>query len=92
MRAQSDIDYERLLMDLEDSSSPLGLESYLMVTIYREVVHRHADCKGAVLSEQQRQLSMGVSEPLTIASISEEASSWSRRRARAISLLHARKS
>jgi hypothetical protein len=71
-----------------DTSTFLGLESCLSKSIYIPTIKKRRASEEAVLYEQDRQLSLGVYDPNTIAIISVAETTWARERARTIGLLH----
>jgi hypothetical protein len=75
-------------LHIEETSSFMGLESYLSKDAGQEIGHRRGKIRWAVVREQQRQRDTGVSDPEAIAIISEACSEQARLRARLIGLLH----
>ena len=74
-------------LNIENTSSFLGLETYLTETGPQEVVERRRASKRAVLLEQTRQTRLGLNDPEAMARISERLSELSRMRSRIIGQL-----
>jgi hypothetical protein len=55
-----------------------------------EVIQKRRAIVVAVLSEQHRQLSLGIHDINTLANISAAQSAWAREHARTIALIHAK--
>ena len=76
-------------VNVHDTSAFMGLENYFFQNTRQNIRDRRGAIWKAVLSEQQRQLDVGVHDPESMAAIAEAASEKSRKRARIIGLLHA---
>mmetsp|Transcript_27024 Transcript_27024/g.56305 ORF Transcript_27024/g.56305 Transcript_27024/m.56305 type:complete len:158 (+) Transcript_27024:131-604(+) len=76
-------------MNVHDTSAFMGLENYFFQNTRQNIRNRRGSVWEVVLSEQQRQLDVGVHDPESMAAIAEAASEKSRKRARIIGLLHA---
>jgi hypothetical protein len=89
---ESNITHQDLITMLEnvdaDTSTFLGLESCLSKSTYIQTIKKRRASVEAVLYEQDRQLSLGVYDPNTLAIISVAETTWARERARTIGLLH----
>ena len=76
-------------MNVDDTHSFLGLETYLSNATTREIRHQRRALQEAVLAEQQRQIDVGIFDPEMLASVSEGRSEWCRTRSHIIGLIHA---
>lgn len=74
--------------NLEDTSSWMGLETYMTDNAARMVRSRRKSIVTAVLEEYDRQDGTGIYDPDALARVSAAASDVSRQRARVIALLH----
>ena len=72
----------------KDTTDIMGLEKYLTEQSYQSSLHRRRVQPMAVMLEQYRQVSLGIYDPHTLASISAQASETSRTRSHIIGLLH----
>ena len=79
-----------MLENITDTSAFLGLEICLSKATYVQTIKKRRASIEAVISEQHRQLSLGVYDPNTLANVSGAESAWARERARtiAIALIH----
>lgn len=75
--------------NIQDTSSFLGLESYLTRSSVREIMVRRRSYFEAVLSEQYRQVSEGLQDVDALSVVSETNSDWARKRSVIIGALHA---
>eukprot|EP01082_Thalassiosira_pseudonana_P009484 g8467.t1 g8467 contig3:170902-171390(-) len=75
--------------NIQDTSSFLGLESYLTRSSVREIMVRRRSYFEAVLSEQYRQVSEGLQDVDALSVVSETNSDWARKRSVIIGSLHA---
>eukprot|EP00580_Thalassiosira_gravida_P001561 CAMPEP_0201608686 /NCGR_PEP_ID=MMETSP0492-20130828/8664_1 /ASSEMBLY_ACC=CAM_ASM_000837 /TAXON_ID=420259 /ORGANISM="Thalassiosira gravida, Strain GMp14c1" /LENGTH=141 /DNA_ID=CAMNT_0048073599 /DNA_START=328 /DNA_END=753 /DNA_ORIENTATION=- len=76
-------------MNMNDTSTFMGLENYLLRNTSRNIQDRRGAIWRAVRLEQARQVDAGIHDPDAIAIIAEVLSEKSRTRARIIGLLHA---
>jgi hypothetical protein len=83
-------DPAEMLGNIVDTSTIIGLEICLSKLTYIEVIQKRRAIVVAVLSEQHRQLSLGIHDLNTLANISAAQSAWARERARAIALIHSK--
>ena len=72
-----------------DTADIMGLEKCLTEETYQACLRRREAYSKAVISEQERQISLGIYDAHALALISEQASETSRTRAHIIGLLHA---
>ena len=79
-----------MLGNIVDTSAFIGLENCLSQSTYMEVIQKRRAIVVAVLSEQHRQLSLGIHDINTLANISAAQSAWAREHARTIALIHAK--
>jgi hypothetical protein len=77
-----------MLENITDTSAFLGLEICLSNATYVQTIKKRRASIEAVISEQHRQLSLGVYDPNTLANVSGAESAWARERARTIALIH----
>jgi hypothetical protein len=65
-----------MLGNIVDTSALIGLENCLSQSIYIEGIQKRSAIVVAVLSEQHRQLSLGIHDINTLANISAAQSAW----------------
>jgi hypothetical protein len=82
------VDIMDMLENVVDTSAFLGLEICLSKATYVQTIQKRRASIDAVISEQHRQLSLGVYDPNTLANVSGAESAWARERARTIALIH----
>jgi hypothetical protein len=82
------VDMNMLKNNVSDTSAFLGLEICLSKATYVQTIMKRRASIEAVISEQHRQLSLGVYDPNTLANVSGAESAWARERARTIALIH----
>jgi hypothetical protein len=82
------VDIVDMLENVVDTSTFLGLEICLSKATYVQTIQKRRASIDAVISEQHRQLSLGVYDPNTLANVSGAESAWARERARTIALIH----
>eukprot|EP01083_Nonionella_stella_P123184 371078_1 len=75
-------------LNANETSAFMGLENYLSETTTREIKYQRDAIRRQVLHEQDRQIREGVHDLDAMASVSEAASDWSRKRAGIIALIH----
>lgn len=75
-------------MNMDDTSTFLGLERYFSDTTSQEILHRRSAVRDAVLSEQGRQRRTGEYDADKIARVAMVESATCRKRAHMIGLLH----
>ena len=83
-------DLAEMLGNVVDTSAFIGLEICLSKSTYMEVIQKRRAIVVAVLSEQHRQVSLGIHDLNTLANISAAQSAWARERARTIALIHSK--
>jgi hypothetical protein len=83
-------DLVEMLGNVVDMSAFIGLENCLSQSTYMEVIQKRRAIVVAVLSEQHRQVSLGIHDLNTLANISAAQSAWARERARTIALIHSK--
>ena len=83
-------DPAEMLGNIVDTSAFIGLENSLSQSTNIEVIQKRRAIVVAVLSEQNRQLSLGIHDINTLANISAAQSAWARERARTIALIHSK--
>lgn len=76
------------MLNIEDTSAFMGLETYLTDAGTREIRRRRIAARAAVLNEQHRQDKLGIQDVDAMASVSGAASATCRERAQVIALLH----
>ena len=74
-----------------DSSTFMGLESYLTSESPQIITERKKTIRRAIIQEQARQLELGIHDPERMALLAKSLSQVSADRARIIGLLHAGK-
>ena len=75
-------------LNANETSAFMGLENYLSETTTREIKYQRDAIRRQVLHEHGWQIREGMHDPDAIASNSEAASDWSRKRAGIIALIH----
>ena len=77
------------MLNINDTSSFLGLENYLTESVIPEIMLRRRMHIEGVLGEHHRQIHDGIQDHDQLSSISQERSKWARNRARIVALIHA---
>ncbi len=75
-------------LNASDTANFMGMENYLSKTSSNEIRYQRRAMRAAILLEQERQRGEGVYDPDAMASVSEAASDWSRKRSQLIALIH----